>query len=66
MHKMVSTSENIEATIVALGLTAEATAVYLATQTFIPEPYKTTIVGVLGIIGFVILAFWKAKVNPAP
>jgi len=58
----MDTSENVEATIVAVGAACEAGAAFMVTSA-VPEPYKSAAAGVLGAVGVMILAFWKAKVN---
>lgn len=60
---MVETSENVEATIVAVASACGAVAAYLSTQP-IPDNVKIPVVTVLSVISIGLLAFWKVKVNP--
>lgn len=59
---MVVVSDNVEGFMVAVAAACEAAAFYIAASG-IPEPYKSSVAGVLGAVGVAILAFWKTKVN---
>lgn len=58
----METSENGEATIVAIGTTATTVSAYLATQE-IPIAIKAPLCVILGGVGVALLTYWKTKVN---